>query len=285
CGAATQPERAAAAAPASGWRSRAASWRRTAAASGPRTALAAARGSASRFLRKELAIALPRCRDQRVARWRAAEPDPVVVRREGPLELVELVDLRAELAAPRRVVSPGLGKQLLQPLDELALARDRLRRHLAEADAEEAAQAPGPVLLEVRPRVAPLELGAQPLGRAGVIQKVEVVAREHRRPVRQDIRRAGQKTLVDQRRHVDRRLRAARAELAEGHVVRSNIRDVGIGHRRHASSLPRRHFRYHRSMSADADVAAAASLLADPTRAAFLLSLSEVDGLPATELA
>jgi len=38
-------------------------------------------------------------------------------------------------------------------------------------------------------------------------------------------------------------------------------------------------------MSADADVAAAASLLADPTRAAFLLSLSEVDGLPATELA
>src|SRR5438034_1199453 len=38
-------------------------------------------------------------------------------------------------------------------------------------------------------------------------------------------------------------------------------------------------------MSADADVAAAASLLADPTRASFLLSLTEVDALPATELA
>ena len=38
-------------------------------------------------------------------------------------------------------------------------------------------------------------------------------------------------------------------------------------------------------MSADADVARAASLIGEPTRAAFLLALGEVDALPATELA
>jgi DNA-binding transcriptional ArsR family regulator len=36
---------------------------------------------------------------------------------------------------------------------------------------------------------------------------------------------------------------------------------------------------------ADADVAQAAALIGDPTRAAFLLALSEVDAVPATELA
>jgi DNA-binding transcriptional ArsR family regulator len=38
-------------------------------------------------------------------------------------------------------------------------------------------------------------------------------------------------------------------------------------------------------VSADADVAQVAALIADPTRASFLLALSEVDALPATELA
>lgn len=38
-------------------------------------------------------------------------------------------------------------------------------------------------------------------------------------------------------------------------------------------------------MPADADVARAAAVIGDPTRAAFLLALSEVDALPATELA
>lgn len=38
-------------------------------------------------------------------------------------------------------------------------------------------------------------------------------------------------------------------------------------------------------MTADADVASAAALIGDPTRAAFLLALSEREALPATELA
>src|SRR5213593_3259260 len=38
-------------------------------------------------------------------------------------------------------------------------------------------------------------------------------------------------------------------------------------------------------MLADADVARAAALIGDPTRASFLLALSEVEALPATELA